>query len=676
MKFKKQRNYSNDNSDFNASVFGCVNELLFPPDDIDHYVPKCEKSQDTIDFDEESVSNTSKRIKEEDSYEELLKKALTEFDGEKLILAGEMGVGKTSLVKYVIKQLEKNGFTSDSARLNNSPGLVYYKNVNTALGPNQYQELLDDLEGVIDVIFHSVFDDETLARAFLQYIKQNRSDLKWPFRFRTLGGSSEGNPSDALFEFVENQTKSRRVQLIKDCLFYYVTEYHKQNKKIILVFDNLDILPPIVQHEYMSYLLRFAQGSALKILMCVRPITFGKVSRSSIIYSYIYYSGHDPARILLNRLETFQERIAKDRSAVLKGAKPQFADYLFLRIEQVRTMLSNPKGRLYKLINAICGHSKRKALLMAQRFFSNDQISFLEPQVKEDQIIQVFVTDRSIYITPQNEEVTNLFSNHISNNSFIKVRILQLLMHNLTHRKGATRVSEVLSFLRCFECYEDQEIFAVFDEMIDEKKGLIYVPAVNEYATEEEFARSSNDYVFVRQSGARFLASAMLELQYVQNCFYSIDWSIKKINEQKTNLEDFLSLMAEEATSDEVRELCEINLNILMGANRVQLSDYLTQVTEIDIVSYAQRFRFLRECLQILLLEDVCDILKYIDNEAHSSYRLKELASERMIESIYSSVKNITTATNLPEMEGELQQWESLKIMASNWNKIVSDQLN
>jgi GTPase SAR1 family protein len=680
MRLKDVRSFFRDNKEYNEQISRLMGDLLFPQSDC--YIPNSKLPDDFIDFEDSDDSNPTEHELEQ-SFEERLKDALTKIENEKIILAGEMGVGKTSLISHVINDLFANGYTDRSDKLLESNGLIYYKDFNTI--PYDYILVLHEEIGIlIESIFKDIFNEEKLVRSFLEYVKENKADLKWPFRFRNLIESDVLPTAQILLDYVGSQSRGHKMQLIKDCLFYYVSIfYKKEQKKIIFIFDNIDKLDVVQQQETVSYLLGFAQESSLKIVMCMRPITFGNISNSSIVYYKLNYVGHLPTKILAERIGHFNERVKEDGAQLFQGINTHYVNYFLMRLTKIKELIEYKNGRLHKQINAVCGHSKRKALIMFQKLFINEQISFIDPEVREDELIQAFITDKSLYITPENENVTNLFTNHLSTNSFIKLRVLQLLEYNRRNSNRATRISELITFLQFFTNYDDDEklvkdeILQVLVEMMREKKALIYVPAVGRYDSSEELVKSANDSVFLSQVGFRFLRNSIYDLQYIQNCFYSIEWSVSKINNNKRDLEDFLYVTMDGVNNPIVKNLCEINLNILKASRTVRVSDYVSEPMETSVLKYENRFRLLRECLKILLLEDVSEIIIYINKESHSNYRVKELVTQRIITSVSESISHITSKLSKDQnwIESELNEWKNLKIIADNWGEIVQLQL-
>jgi hypothetical protein len=267
----------------------------------------------------------------------------------------------------------------------------------------------------------------------------------------------------------------------------------------------------------------------------------------------------------------------------------------------------------------------------------------------------------------------------------LNIRILQLLRQA---RLSNTRIQifDLMLKLNRFNEWSGGERFIAINNLMNFRKRLLYVDGVSIYENEPDLRKSLSDWISITQTGMRYLDTLLSDLQYVQSCFTSMDWSIESLIENAQYLAQaqdsfeslFKTVISEQGSGLEVVLMShkETFFNLL----KYDASDIEKLLPkEIDYTSMIERLAYTRKCLNIIMYEDVFETLRYCEPDGQGKRaRLpigKELFSTDLICKLGWAVFRILRheATKGDAM-AELRDWLSLLIIADLWQRILTQQ--
>lgn len=599
---------------------------------------------------------------------------------------GEMGSGKSRILEYIYKYLiEHHQFVSDASKFHES-GNNFIKKIDI----NKEDKLRDEdmfikikreLFQDFYIILNNIYQNEDVIESFCAQIINNRNDIdKWEKNFYAFFQKhitsiewSKKLPSvksSILFQWIDD-LEYEKFDLLKYLLQFYFHDYvvNGVSKKTILILDNVDSLPERVQGDFLTDIIQLSDKTKLKIIVAMRITTSGTIDESaSRMFKTYQHIGVKSKYIIQHRINYFLSR--KEDFLKQNLTNKNYTEYInafIKRLELISNYLSYDATRITNVINNLSGVCIRRSLFILQRPFYNNIIKWDNTSPPEDMLIQtLFIgTEKALRIAENDRMVTNLFSSNGSN-SLLKLRILQVLSLYLNDNNISCSIGNLLRHINSFNQWTQDEIYNAFTDLMDVNKGLISVYGVRKYSDLKNFIQSNHDYVTITKNGYNYFYNLTEELQYLQNCFYSLRWSVQHINNRSNKIYESLNVIDSKNES----KLTKYLLNII-ELKKITVTTFIPK--SIDHNDIINRFSFVREALNLFLLEDLYQTINYLENSDDSLLTLNKLLTKDIINKLNISIQRILKngAKDIPTYRDEITNWENLNLMVNNWNEVL-----
>ncbi len=608
-----------------------------------------------------------------------------------IVYLGERGTGKSATIDFCVQQLiEKFHFTPTPQDLfNGSDNVIYKININHVVGGNEGSEkavesIQMQLYNSLCAFLRSIYKHSDLYIAFEEHLISNELG-DWECQFQGyidhLSNDSEWKgkiPAEkckVIFSWLGTIDNIHfQFDRIRDLFNYYlnINPVYSQ-KKICIIIDNVDSLSDLLQRKFLLFVLQFSYRTELRVIVAMRPTTFGKIGgNSSYMFSGLAHIGVDPIQILINRFEKFinEPYPEEDKNVYVKAFKE--------RLSTINALIRN-SSRLSKCIESLSGKSIRRCILLSQRLVVNNSMNWDMNAVnyKVDALIQSLLVPQDSTAPAIHEDdlaVTNLFVSD-KKSSLLKLRILQVLdYHKMTNQ--STKLGEVIDILNSIDEWSNDEVYNAFQDLLNVRKKLLFIYGVYNYTDEYNFYQSMNDRISISSSGHKYFTGLVFELQYIQNSFSGISWTVERIRKNRFLIIDFL----ERKRKQNQNLLYEQTFNMFQFQNNPKISDFIPY-DSVDYTNIVHRFSFLRDAFHILLSEDLYQSIRFLNKpmDDFKDFKIEKLIVGDIIQKVSISLNriyktNIETTTS--ELTEEIKRWEDLAIMVDNWNIIIFNKSN
>jgi len=289
---------------------------------------------------------------------------------------------------------------------------------------------------------------------------------------------------------------------LSEILKYILKEYLKGYRQCyIVIFDNLDILEPLVQHTAKKILLIFFKGTPITGLVTLRQSTYRELitkhySFPSDVSSFV---GPSPLDIIMSRIDN----LLTNTDDYLKTYRltDERKNNFINSIQQIQTLLH--KGIIEKFISAICGNSIRKGLILAERLINNSVYNvFNQNDIRTGDILRaIMIGKEQQYKWSSDSQIENLYDvqGYRKGQHLIKLRILRALKGK--EYPNGIQLRMLLDFLTDGFGYPEELIRTSLNELMILSKRLIWSDTILHYETSNELLQAKNSYLYISSAG-------------------------------------------------------------------------------------------------------------------------------------------------------------------------------
>ncbi|HCK84141.1 MAG TPA: hypothetical protein DHW63_06395, partial [Hyphomonadaceae bacterium] len=278
-----------------------------------------------------------------------------------------------------------------------------------------------------------------------------------------------------------------------------------KHRRIVLIVDNVDHLPPAFQTELVRFSMWVAQFLTFKLVIAIRPLTWENLHGQHVLHVEVHQST-SLADVLSSRLRTFAHSKSVDEDT--KAA-----------VQALISELANSHYHLRTVIYGTSGISVRAAIRNFANFISSPlldrhslhDIANRTLQVSELIRAYLFSTDSTIDQT----YFENLFSvgqRRTPHLALLKCRALDFI---LRAQLGRTPLIELVEFLRSFGHSEDNILVAV-NELMYRNRALLWSNEAFRFDTLDE--RLKRATASVAPAGCSYYANLFGEYFYTEAC--------------------------------------------------------------------------------------------------------------------------------------------------------------
>lgn len=344
----------------------------------------------------------------------------------------------------------------------------------------------------------------------------------------------------------------------------YITTawYGGRSSSFLIVFDNLDPLPPVDQHRIVLTALRVGEISNCRIILSLRPLTYvSRLQGAQTVVELVEHAGPDAIDLIQSRIRThidalsdslLGERLRVAAGSPARGAAPlevtQHSDgewYVHTALGETpmrvirgwldgvsRTLGRNlsPNAQtagqpsLRYFLAGVSGYSLRTALLLSQKIAATHLLSQEEIGHRLGREGQSVLSDwegiramllarRDVYIPMRNRVIDNVFTaghDGRRGDALCKLRILQALANEPGAAKART-LNELRFYISLFE-YDEVVLLDALNALVAQTKRLCWCTST---VYLENLSWYGNDEIHLAAAGGFYLNYAVRSFDYV-----------------------------------------------------------------------------------------------------------------------------------------------------------------
>lgn len=537
-------NFFNYNKQFIKETESMIGDILQSKNiGPEGYIPIGKYRKNEIKFSSYSNPSVKKEVKVEPFYihhpnftetERIIASHLLFGKNFNYVLSGPMGSGKSTTCRHVFEYFKSCEWSKDSIFIwiNFDFGIRDQKKIKKIL-----YRFRQTLYNKIRAELFDILSKDSYLDDFLKHITKEKELYDDYFDFY-LDNIIKGNPwkkahtttekLSVLFDYIKNKYSDLegRIELLMKFLKYLKTVIKKKNGKIIMVFDNIDRLPPIIQTEILTDILFYNELPEVRILLPLRRSTRLKLdNRASQPYAHIHFHGPNPIRILISRLEYYKNNLQNEELFEF-GLKKRNIEIINNRIQSILDEIKNRDSNVALLFKLLSGKSVRLGMELSKRFFINYLFPYDESPNNPKSYSRTLLTYGNLENkhNPDDLYVANILSLGNTNQAtLLNLRILQLINSAklMPENRKACSLSKFLN--KTFK-YKYKQILISLNYLMSDKRALIggdYFPAF----TNKEDLFKRNDELRLTELGERYLGMSLGGTIYIQSCFASVLWS-------------------------------------------------------------------------------------------------------------------------------------------------------
>jgi hypothetical protein len=300
-------------------------------------------------------------------------------------VVGEMGSGKTAVVKHLVKVLRRERPTPCDVCDRNCQPVILRIDFNegfTSTAPRALQKafsrrLHDQLRAELRAQFQTSLKVDDFV-AYAQQPEQRTTYAAFDVFFAATQedawkGKSGIKRANLLFGFISNADDIElQLEMLMRLLRYVAAKPRPEPACAVLICDNIDKLPTEAQMTIFLYMLSLQRHARIRTLITLRRTSFEKLaSQRAYSFGVINHNGPEPLLVAKARLAHFVN--AFDTDAVTAHCREAgFARFLRQRLRYVLTALDSGAGaHVVELFRGLSGESIRQGLHIVQRMFIN-----------------------------------------------------------------------------------------------------------------------------------------------------------------------------------------------------------------------------------------------------------------------------------------------------------------
>ncbi|BEV03318.1 hypothetical protein [Chryseobacterium gambrini] len=598
------------------------------------------------------------------------------------VLTGALGSGKSSLSNYTLDFIENSNLTSEDLLHFPKSGLIHRVNFNEHFNSDNKYEIVEEFKllliSKVTSLVESIHKNELFINNFIEIIDSKKNERYNLFsdysrKLRNSNLKTEEQKFDFLLNWLNNfdSNLSYKLRLIS-YLLAFIKEFKGNAKKVdfIILFDNIDKLNDDAQMEILNIIFSFSIKLNIKILVPMRLTTFGKIKgNGSYSFAVFQNTGQLPVSIFGERIKHFLAN-KEEYNLDTKVSKEYHSD-LISKIDFINTQLLDDTNlnRLTNFFTSISGNSIRRGLFISERFFVNSAFSYKDKTLYQDEFLKaLLVADTENCKMYGNDRlINNIFSTTENNNSLLKVRILQILDF-FRENNWVCKMSLILSQISLFEEYSNEEILDAINDLITYTRRLVYIEGVKEYTDYSNLSQSMNDVVHITYSGIEYLNTLIYNTVFLQTAFIGINWKIPNSFKNIDYLRTYVESVYETDKSSSTLYLKNVIEN-----KKFTITDFLDSL--YDYRETKERMKLLRNCLYLLMLNDLNQITIYYEN--NNVHNIESIEDRYIKNSIIIDIigKTSISVFNILKTghfnKSEIENWYNLLILSNLWHKAI-----
>ena len=322
----------------------------------------------------------------------------------------------------------------------------------------------------------------------------------------------------------------------------FLIDYHLSVKcsndrgRFLLVLDNINPLPPILQYELLRCAARLQESAQCKVLVAMRPMTYSRnLQGASRTANFIEHLGPDTLDLIQTRVESLvfkadisqiRVKMKDENGADLEVGESEIKYWINQVLASAKQTGGSHPGEYgaREFIEGVCNNSLRSALVLAPQLFTSAVVPFVlpsatphrsdhSPRIRSHELVRAMMTGRrSCFRAVHAPIVDSVFdlgkdASHVS--LLCKVRLLKKLDVSGT---GVCQLEQLRDHLQIFDI-PDQAILEGVNSIIAQTKRLAWSDSVVEY---KSFAEAPASKIKIADAGRFYVRTAVMNLEYVQ----------------------------------------------------------------------------------------------------------------------------------------------------------------
>jgi hypothetical protein len=465
-----------------------------------------------------------------------------------LMIVGDLGVGKTGFSMYFLSHIlphliHKKNIT----RTINCPLPIYLDFQRDTTFPSDFASARQE--------FSDRFCDKLAARISNIIPLREEITTTWDAILQHDGDTDNRHASNAALDYIRNRIRldevgtgvtldeavyQKRLTIRKGvderkyrlqyfgALLRYIqrTHFAGHEKCLLVLVDNIDPEPAIVQHAAMLVLKQFTGLGGVRVVATVRHTTYHQQfsDKGADAPDAAPFCAIEPLEIVAHRIEAFLADGDRYRQHVAAEA-----------FEAVRAGINRLKHEVIakeafkSLFSSLVGHSIRRGLLLAQNLIVNSEYDLAELGRSATNTLHItsalralMVGANGVYEWNRASLIENVFDVQAQpgTSHLIKLRILKAVA--VATRDGLS-ISALNGLMDAFH-YPAPLMCAAVGEMIEEPRGLLWCDTDLRYDNFVEIiSHHSHARLHLTPTGKGYESTLFKKLDYIQEVMLDTD---------------------------------------------------------------------------------------------------------------------------------------------------------
>ena len=462
-------------------------------------------------------------------------------------VVGDIGVGKTTFSRYLMTDLLHKVRHQDANEASKCPGPIYFNFLRENSISTQGKSL-EAIQSEFLALFCTHIEAQIVSKQYFADVTEE-VEIVWEDIIAAHSKNYQHNPAsshiikrtfDELAKTLpadrdlRRDVLMRRVEIRKEIMrnenlrLHYLAlllnhirdKYYKNHKHCFLVIvDNIDREPTLVQRAVGLMLKPFANNSQIRIMVNVRPTTYHEWQGDNLseTVDWVAYCGPKPLSVINARINDFIHSPQEFEKFYKPADLPEL-------VKGVTVIKDNFLGteRFVQFFEALTGNSVRKGLVLAQSLILN---SIYDPyevgkqgasgtHVKLTDILRaLMVGTSSEYKYSVNDLIENVFEvqQHKGESALIKLRILRMLA---VSDHGVT-INRLIDTLQGFRQPLDL-IRNALNDMLDSAKRLVRSDSMIHFDSVQELVNLGSSRLFLSTIGRGYENVLCKKVEYLQ----------------------------------------------------------------------------------------------------------------------------------------------------------------
>ncbi|MBN2011701.1 hypothetical protein JW960_20395 [candidate division KSB1 bacterium] len=333
-------------------------------------------------------------------------------------------------------------------------------------------------------------------------------------------------------------------------LNYIKTTFFRDNRICInIIFDNLDLLPNLVQIIAKEKIKILFNTASVTGIVAVRQSTYRELITNGYSFSanVIPHNGpsifdivHQRLDLLLANPDAYMHGLDIDQSD-----KRTFID----SIKQIKKLLQESK-LVMNFYRSICGRSIRKALILSERLICNSVYDvFSNSPIGQGEILRAIMAgSNSTYVWDEENEIANLYdvNGRTEHQHLIKLRILKAVYFH-----DDLELGKLMDLLTAFG-YDYELIQYALNDLLSVSKRLLWTDSLLHFKSVDELLQQKKSKLSMSSAGKGYATWLYKNISYVQEVMLDIPvdaddfgegWNYANIDQRIKLILKFLAIL-------------------------------------------------------------------------------------------------------------------------------------